>query len=135
VEKIGQHGRCGRGADQTFDLESLDRCRSQIFAFSIEIIAPGASLAIGDQSLFEALCLQERCQTRQRALGDRGRCQRIERRPEMILVGRIERNAFRSKKSSNPLRSPASFSRLVDPSQWLKCNPWAGVLTCIDLAP
>ena len=128
MEQVGQDG-CGRAStDQALGLESLNRRLPKPFSFGVEQTAPRPADAVGGERLLELLGLQQDGKTRERAFADRRRGQRSERRPDMLLGLRIDRDAFGSEDRGQPFGRPCPFGGIVDMGERLELHAVAGLV-------
>ena len=120
MEEIGEDGRRGSRTGQTFGLEGLEARVAKPLAFGIEQPPERSADAVGRKRLLERLRLEQNGKAGQRALGYRRGAKRGQRRPEMLLGGRIDRHAFGCENFLEPLRGPSHLRRLVDARQRLQ---------------
>ena len=125
MEEIGKHRGCGASANQSFGLESLNRCFAKTLEFRIQQSAVGPAQAIRLQAPLQRVRLEQHRQACQGALLDRRRSQRRQRGPQMVLCLRRDLDLFPRQDRSDPFRRPAPLGGIVDPGQWLQRN-WLG---------
>src|SRR3546814_3322394 len=76
--------------------------------------------AIWRERLLELLALKQNGEAGQRPFRNRCGCQRPQRRPEMLLGLRIDRDAFRQEDGGKPFGRQAALGRIVDARDRLK---------------
>ena len=111
MKEIGEHGGRGAGADQAFGLEGLDRGVAEPLGLGVEQPAVGTAEAIGLQRPLQGLRLQQHRQAGERALRDRRRGERGQRRPEMLLHLRRDGDASRAPGWRRSIRPPRRARR------------------------
>ena len=120
MEEIGQHSGGGASADQPLGLKGLDRCGAELLGLGVEQSAGRAANAIRLQRLLQRRRLQQHREPGDGALLHRRGCQRGERRPDVLLRGRVDGDAFLGEDRRHPLRRPSAFGRIVDLGQRLQ---------------
>src|SRR3546814_5946718 len=84
--------------------------------------------AIWRERLLELLALKQNGEAGQRPFRNRCGCQRPQRRPEMLLGLRIDRDAFRHEDGGQPFGRPGALGRIVDARERLKLHAVAGLV-------
>ena len=120
MEQVGQHGGRRAGADQPLGLEGLDRSGAELFGLGVEQPARSAADAVGLQRLLQRRRLQQDRQAGDGALLHRRRRQRGQRRPDVLLGGRVDGDAFLGEDGRHPLRRPGALGLIVDARQRLQ---------------
>jgi hypothetical protein len=91
-----------------------------MLAFGVEQPSVGTADAIGPQRLFEIVRLEEHGEAGQRALLDRRGRQRGQRRPEMFLHLRRDRDALAGKDGGDPVGGPGTLGYVVNACERLE---------------
>ena len=128
VEEVGEDGRRGAGPNEPFGLESLDFGFAQTLGFGVQQPPPRATHGVGRQCLLEGIGLQQDAEAGDGPLGDRGRGEGGQGRPQMLLQFRGDGHRLPSEEGRDPLRGPGALAGVIDARQRLQGDRFGHVV-------